>query len=162
MPRRHVLSEAILNTLPISIGSDGWYFWQEIYLEGNTKTINSLLFEKEKIGTLVTLQSNFGCSSSNSSHSHVMLCIPKKGKKLLTSCRTALKSSLSQGGEPQRPLCGLTQAFPGLLRGVTAEWSQMLYILLDTGPVLGLTCTTTCTVHTAQIPFLGLAQVHSG
>lgn len=41
--------------LPLSIDGNGWYFWQEIYLEGNTKTINNLLFKKEKIGTFVTL-----------------------------------------------------------------------------------------------------------
>lgn len=53
--------------LHISLDVNGWYFWQEIYSEGNIKTTTSLLFNKEKISTLVTLQNNLDCSCPGSS-----------------------------------------------------------------------------------------------
>lgn len=53
--------------LHISLDINGWYFWQEIYSEGNIKTTTSLLFNKEKISTLVTLHNNLGCSCCSSS-----------------------------------------------------------------------------------------------
>lgn len=167
--------------LPSSREGTG-YFWQEIYLEGNMKTINSLLFKKEKIGTLVTLQNNYGCSCSNNSETFRWWCafeIEVQG--CWQAAGPCLRAALLR--EENHP--GSIKDFPVLLRGVTAMVTDAFYppgywtcssqrVALKTPPVLPRPVPAPppppvwmalllvwYTQHKCQTPFLGLAKVHS-